>query len=639
MNTARCTLAACALFFVDVAHAIVIVRHEEIAHGRSMALVDRAKGAFGHARLKGQDARRAFHLHSVRSKTKEASRGPGHNPGWFGSTDQYESTFDVDSVDADAQQSSARKVEFGWDPAQGFSKAFTGINSMPQAWFAETESGGPSDAWQTFYPPVPGGTLKGSRTSGEPWRETPEGWKQDYHVVRPSEQRAPISGRPAAEWFDSSVAQYDGYGRWKLPGSDSMRRYPASEGWYERAVNTTITCADPGCEASAILQLYDNTTEEVVRCHLSTHVHPTDYDNDEAEEVVEYWKVNGRIASTNCNPNAQGCNNSAWTRLYPCLDNFDISDLVGLSGKVLIQGKISQFVDECPYDGYLLNGVVVATCVVRTAPPTTGQTPYGFTTTPPSPADIARTVEQALMQALVNGTVNVTTLMNLLAQNGLNTTDILGPGPGSLISISNNGPNGSQLLVVQTAKTTVQCDQPGCTASNIMYPNVLQQLLSTSGGACALDMSIYQTDYDNSLNQVEQVEFVAIEEEKIATALQPGLNPCNEANSGHPLSESQMLFNVVSGYDITARVKYTKSFRVTAKNSEFVDDCAYNGSLFYGLSNVICTIPVAGFATALANATAQQNTAVAAAAVANTTGLPFGLTTNAVATTTTVLSP
>lgn len=300
--------------------------------------------------------------------------GDGGKPaGWFGGFSEMESTYDPDSWPGHPEDNKARLVEYGKDP-RGWPKQFSGIPSDPAAWYAETPSGGPADAWQTFYPPSPDG-LGSADERHNPWIATPEGWKQAY--INSDLTSGGNSPRKQAKWFDSEVLQYDGYGRRNMPDAVSPRRYTAVDGWQERAVNTTIGCAAPGCNASTMLQAYDATTEEAANCRLSIMVHPTDFDDDWSNENFEWWKVNGKVVNTRCDPRARGCNASAAAPLYSCMSNFELTDLVQMSqGTMQIQGKISPAVDECPYEGQLLNGVVVVACMVRRIPPTLA--PVGF---------------------------------------------------------------------------------------------------------------------------------------------------------------------------------------------------------------------------------------------------------------------
>lgn len=284
-----------------------------------------------------------------------------------------ESTYDPDTWPGHPNINNDRLVEFGKDP-RGFPHTFQGIHKQPAAEYEESGSGGPGDAWQTFYPATPDG-LGSAYERHNPWISTPEGWHQAY--VPSDLTKGHGSSQKKAKWFDSGVLQYDGYGRRSMPDAASPRRYQAIDGWEERAVNTTIGCAMPGCSATTMLQAYDGEREEAANCRLSIMVHPTDFDDDWSKESFEWWKVNGKVVNTRCDPRARGCNATASEPLYSCMSDFELTDLVALSrGTMQIEGKISAAVDECPYQGMLLNGVVAVACMVRTIPPTLA--PVGF---------------------------------------------------------------------------------------------------------------------------------------------------------------------------------------------------------------------------------------------------------------------
>jgi len=119
-----------------------------------------------------------------------------------------------------------------------------------------------------------------------------------------------------------------------------------------------------GCTANAILQAFDPVTEDAEFCSMSIAMHATDFDGLYSREMVKNWNVNGFLVSNQCNPQAQHCNET-WRPLYPCLTDFPVQVLLQGHGSMNISGTLSDFVDECPYKGNLLSGVVFVTCMVR----------------------------------------------------------------------------------------------------------------------------------------------------------------------------------------------------------------------------------------------------------------------------------
>jgi len=316
--------------------------------------------------------------------------------GWFGDFSWGESTYSDEGVDAS-------KDYPGWSVAQGrdpsVSSSYHDEEILSKDFFHESESGGPDGAWQTHFPAaeslrVPatglidgvGRHLSPFDAGGENnWVYTPSGWIQDYS---PPVEQGEVGGKHLAAWFDSSIRQIDRLGRQSMPTAGTARSYSNRSylnGWSERSVNTSITCKTPGCSGSSSLQLFDPATEEGQLCGISIFVHATDYDDDWSKEHIEYWKVNGAIASRQCNPRARGCNSTAARPLYPCVNTLNVDSLVNTAGTVVVEGKNTALVDDCPDNGNLLSAVAIGTCLVRTRTTTT-------TTTVPTALDPSRHV-------------------------------------------------------------------------------------------------------------------------------------------------------------------------------------------------------------------------------------------------------
>jgi hypothetical protein len=298
---------------------------------------------------------------ATRASAKENTKAKNPLPSaWFGDFSQAESTYSSEGLDA-GTQNPEWAVKFGRDPS--IEPAYPNTEVFNSDWFHESQSGGPKAAWQTNYPSLTS-SIAGNRGNGEnPWRQTPSGWVQDYRPMTNGN-----AGPSSADWFDNSVREVDGFGRAMHPGDGDGEQLIM---WKERSVNTTLTCKEPGCTARSSLQLFNTATEEATRCSLSIVIHPTDYDDDWSHEHVEFWKVNGFIATRECNPRARGCNSTAERPLYPCLNAFNVDKVVNGAGTLVIEGKNSIMVDECPHENNLLSGVALATCMVRnkTAPP------------------------------------------------------------------------------------------------------------------------------------------------------------------------------------------------------------------------------------------------------------------------------
>lgn len=487
---------------------------------------------------------RKIKLHMDRTEAKHQSEAAALHKakselpkptGWFGSFSEGESTFSDDGV-LSHPDNPEFYVQFGGkDPSVEYPIWPSDIVSAE--YFHESQSAGAQDAWQA-HSPAAGGSISGNRNirNGK-WMYTPNGWVQNYVT----QQDDPLSytgqqppkpiGIKEPAWFDNKVQQYDGFGRFKLPRKDSGFFF-AERGWQERSVNTTLACKEPGCIANVSIQAFDGAKEEATNCRLTVNVHPTDYDDDWSQEVVEYIKVNGAAAVRSCNPKARGCNATADKPLFPCLVSLDVDDLVDPAGTIVVEGKISTMVDECPYSGNLLSGVVMVTCMVR--PPT------------------------VLLEA--NATTSTTTT----------TTP-------------------AQAL---TAQVALQCNYPGCVAKSLLK---FSPALVLHGGKCIMSVNVTQTDFDDKLGLPEDVEFIAVEGKNATTKpVSPGKNPCTAEYEGKPLKDEEKIFNVLKEYDVTDQIKEARpigTLTITGKISPQVDECGSNGHLLDGIVLLECTPP------------------------------------------------
>jgi hypothetical protein len=448
--------------------------------------------------------------------------------GWFGDFAQAESTYTTEGEDDKDDPTWA--VQYGRDPS--IDSSFQHSAVLQSDFYHESRSGGPSSAWQTHYPSV-SASVSGNNQIENPWRYTPAGWKQDYKPMTTDLSRLnEFAGPRHASWFDNSVGQLDGYGREKTPTASDGRFYTGQ--WLERSANTTVVCKEPGCKASSTLRLYDAASEEAKLCSLSVHVHPTDYDDDWSQEVVEYWKVNGYITMRGCNPRARGCNATAERPLYSCMNQFNVDKLIDENGTLVIEGKNSIMVDECPHsqkgssEKNLLSAVAVSTCLVRNK-------------TKPAP----------------------------------------GPPRASLFTMED-----------LHSKSVLKCDKPGCTAETTIH---ISPAIALNGGTCLMTINLTQTDYDDKLGVPEEVEFIAVGDTNVTTKpVQPGKNPCNDAYKGKNITDVDRIFQLVKGYDVTkmaAKATPLGVLKVTGKISSHVDECGYDGNLLHAEVHVDCTPP------------------------------------------------
>lgn len=276
--------------------------------------------------------------------------------GWFGAFSEGESTFNSDAQDT---QEDFPERDTSWEP--GFRMDYRTPDGLNPSWFHESPSGGPDAVWQTHYPSL---DAVANRGETPPWRQTIRGkWQQSYKP--PGSQ---VSKAKAATWFDTSVEQYDAFGRVREPKDRSGRRYAVE---HQVRINGSLACAEPGCVASTLVRVHGPGGR--ARCSLSLWLHPTDYDDEHSREELEWVKINGEIVHAHCDPMAKSCGNGSVpaTQRYQCMDDVHISHLLrSRSGLIAIEAKNSAMVDECPVQGALLSGGIELNCWVADPPPT-----------------------------------------------------------------------------------------------------------------------------------------------------------------------------------------------------------------------------------------------------------------------------
>lgn len=334
--------------------ASVAVAGGTVAGGTAAESGQGAVGRGSRLRLRG---RRGAHVKS-RVKSPPVSAAAEHgvykDAEWFGAFSDGESTYEEDR-DADKDGS-----HLGADDSSQM-VSLQGEEGRPPEWFQESLSGGPKQAWQTIFP-----AIEPDHPYSSDNQQLLPSMEYDYsdYGARNFKKYVHDSSKEA-DWFDNSVGQFDTFGRWRMPSEASDRRYLD---WEYRTRTVPITCADPGCTGSAVLQIFDPAKEMHHNCRLSVGVHATDFDDDFSKEVVEFISVNGDRVNSACNPMASGCNETkpASERLmYPCVNEIELGHTLLESGTVNITGKLSDMVDECPVDGNLLSAVAKVTCFVR----------------------------------------------------------------------------------------------------------------------------------------------------------------------------------------------------------------------------------------------------------------------------------
>lgn len=133
-----------------------------------------------------------------------------------------------------------------------------------------------------------------------------------------------------------------------------------------------LQCATRGCASEISIPIKPKCVK-AGPCMLSINVSQTDYDETEGNaELIEYIKVEGKEVSSKVKPGKNPCtatwkggksgNRTAYS--FVALTNHAVN---ASSGKVLVEGKISEFVDECASNGYLFDALAEVTCGKKTA--------------------------------------------------------------------------------------------------------------------------------------------------------------------------------------------------------------------------------------------------------------------------------
>jgi hypothetical protein len=484
--------------------------------------------AASRVRLRRSEAASRSALAVQRAGLRTAGAAKKHNQGpvsagFFNSFSEGESTYDVEAL---SRKDSGLIVRPEHPLSDGGVK--------PSGWFHESKSNGDTQAFQTHYPAVKRGVASRAVGGGlGEWHLNGYGdWVQDYKHSKLHQGQA----HKSPMWFDSSVGQFDGYGRSRMPYPDSVQ-FMTADGWMERTINTTLTCATSGCTASSLLQAFDPETEEASHCHFSLHLHPTDFDDMYSGERLNFISLNGVTVNNDCFPMTSGCNETTQAALFTCLNAMPLDNIVNSSvGTIEVSAQISDVVDECPYEGNLLSGVPMVTCLVR-------QKKLAEPAAPPGPGPEIPTPQIPVLTA-------------------------------------------SSLEV--TASAPLKCFSRGCTA----LANIVMNKTVANFSQCSLNVKVYQTDFDNDEDTWEGIEFVSVDGVNVAVNATPGGNPCRHLwKTGQQLSLAQTEYVILQDNDVTTSAN-NGLITVKAKISDYVDECAHDGYLLSGMVDVNCTVAI-----------------------------------------------
>lgn len=134
-----------------------------------------------------------------------------------------------------------------------------------------------------------------------------------------------------------------------------------------------LQCKPCGCTASCVLTL-EPMNKTGHKCLLEVSVRQTDFESP--EEVVEWIRVNNNTIKTQCKPGKNQClqKKAAATSFvhdrFPCISGHDVTSLLVFNDvtSIEVSAKISEMVDECPSNGYYLDGFAEVVCDGNKAP-------------------------------------------------------------------------------------------------------------------------------------------------------------------------------------------------------------------------------------------------------------------------------
>lgn len=136
---------------------------------------------------------------------------------------------------------------------------------------------------------------------------------------------------------------------------------------FRTKVRVPFRCKGPGCTARANLAI-DNYRRKTRKCKLSVRIKQTDFDGDDGtNEVVEWVQVNGKNLTTNVTPGRNPCEEAKHGKAskikpFELMKGKDVTAAASVNDSIALAVKISDMVDECGIDGYLLVGEALLDC-------------------------------------------------------------------------------------------------------------------------------------------------------------------------------------------------------------------------------------------------------------------------------------
>lgn len=162
-----------------------------------------------------------------------------------------------------------------------------------------------------------------------------------------------------------------------------------------------LQCKPCGCVATCSITL-EPIENKGHKCLLGISVRQTDFESP--EELVEWITVDNKTVKTQCKPGKNPClerkkaTDTFIHDAFPCVKGHDVTNLIVANQTIEVSAKISEVVDECPSNGYYLDGFAEVICDgnnrsednVNAVPPAASMnasnSPWSWTSTDVSPA-------------------------------------------------------------------------------------------------------------------------------------------------------------------------------------------------------------------------------------------------------------
>jgi hypothetical protein len=130
-----------------------------------------------------------------------------------------------------------------------------------------------------------------------------------------------------------------------------------------------LQCKTPGCVATAQIDVGEESVNK--SCKLTVKLNQTDFDGDlGSNEIVEFIEVDGKNVGKDMKPGRNPCKEVSLGSLsgnetvapYAAVKDVAINLSATLGFKVNVSAKISDMVDECGRDGFLLDAIARVEC-------------------------------------------------------------------------------------------------------------------------------------------------------------------------------------------------------------------------------------------------------------------------------------